>query len=65
MPWRFVEYDTTAEDGITAKPSTGIAVENVYPGLCPAIGAHNSFGSILRQFDPQIRVKVCHMIKLV
>ncbi len=65
MLWRVLVHEAAAENIVAAYSSTGIAVEDVYPGLCPATGTHNSVCRILSQFDPQIRVKVCHMIKLV
>lgn len=65
MLWRVFVHDAAAENCIAAHLSTGVAVENVYPGLRPTFGAHNSFCGLLCQFDPQIRVKVRHVIKFV
>lgn len=65
MLWRILVNDTAAENIIAAYSSAGTAVENVYPGLCPAFGTQDSFFRLPCQFDPPIRVKVCHMIKLV
>ncbi len=63
--WRVVVDDTTTEDSVGAHVSTGISVENFYPGLRLAIGTQNPVGRVLCQFYPPIRVKLGYPFDLV
>ena len=56
--------DAATVDIVNAYVSTGISVENFYPGLCSAIGTQNPAGRILCEFYLPIQVKLCYPFDL-